>query len=613
MARFYRFFQLLAMACVVMSVAACSSPLDNPRRTALEDRARQAAATDMSLQLKPDLTLPAFLEVDYQGQDGQRVRQPACGGYCLRLLYSGEAKTVISGFAIRAPQSDCAALRQARQDYHDGKIKRLDFTHSEWDQVQSCDRLDKFMSGVTDTDPPRLWRGEGNAGRPYVVWARAYHVEKRKTCPGTLHTDTLQAYPNTAGDRKGASADTAADQNIAAGQCLIETPVNLDTASAIFVFSYEDEDIYDKKSPMRDTRFNASQLTVYGTATTGRKVIYRHTISHYAYLPVLAPGASFDSASFDIEKSSEPTRLLDHVRSDLALKLAEVPVAQVDYREAVTNALDNSDLDFISPNWNIVRDYLAALKAKGRNTLEPQDARLMARLIADRRVTVQLRDLEDIVRANPQAGPILAGPLLTELNAFPYKVLPNGSIQRLGNDEERQLLARQGGDHDDLLNAGSDRLGDLAAGLAALDDDSLRTHLPLYRQLADNPYRRRFYPSLVEHMNLLPPDEVLPTLRGLITPETVETPDHSRQDYLRLSALRAACRMGDSAASLLPDVIGFLKSTSEPENDGANAGSAEIAWAMLDHFHQVDALVAQLRPGKPYMTLIESGGLNCQG
>jgi hypothetical protein len=612
MTRFYRFLHLLLLACVMTGVAACSSPLDTPRKAALEARARQAAAGDMALQTKPDLGRPAFFEVDYESQRTQTLRQPVCGGYCLRLLYSGEAKTVISGFAIPRDR-DCAALQKAAEEYHEDKIKTLGFTSRDWTQLDACERQKKFTDGVTATDPPRLWRGDAQRGPSYLVWARAYHIEKRASCPGTLHADTLRGYPNVQGNSPLPDADAAADKTIAAGQCLIETPVDVDTATSVFLFSFENADNNDKNSPMRDTTFSSYQLTVYGAAAAGRPVIYRHTVSDYAFLPALAPAAYFDSASFYVQGSSEPKSLLDHLRSDIGLKLADVSVAQVDLGEAVAHALDNPDLDFTSPNWNIVSDYLAALKGKGPGTLDAGDARLIARLIADRRVTVQLRDLADIVKANPQAGATFAAPLLTAMNTFPYKASPDGYAQLLGNDEERSLLARQGGNNRDLLNAGLDRLDFIAAGLAALDDDSVRTQLPLYRRVVDDRYRIQLYPTLVEHMNLLAPGEALPVLHGLVTASPEERQWQSFQDARRLSAFKAACRMGDAGAPLLPDAVAFLKTASAPENNGDNAGSAEIAWTILAHFHQADALAAQLHPAKPYMELMASRRLNCHG
>ncbi len=541
MARFYRFLHLLFMACVMTGVAACSSPLDAPRKAGLEARARQAA-----------------------------------------------------------------------DDYHADRIKTLGFSSRDWTQLDACQRLQKFTAGVTDADPPRLWRGAAGTGPSYLVWARAYHIEKRKSCPGTAHADTLRTYPNARDTRALADADAAADTNIAAGQCLIETPVDVDAASAVFLFSYDHTDTDGKASSMRDTTFSAYQLTVYGAAA-GRPVIYRHTVSDYAYLPVLAPAAYFDSASFFVQGASEPRSLLDHVRGDIGLKLADVAVAKVDLGEAVSNALDNPDLDFTSRNWNIVRDYLMALKAKPAGTLDDSDARRLARLINDRRVTIQLRDLADVIKANPQAGPTVAGPLITVMNTFPYKALPDGVAQLLGNDEERSLLARQGGDHRDLLNAGDERLEFIAAGLAALDDASVRTQLPLYRKLVEDRYRTRLFPTLVEHMNVLKPGEAVPTLHGLLTESPGDKQWQSYQDARRMSAFRAACRMGDEAAPLVPDAVAFLKAASAPETDGDNAMSAEIAWAILAHFHQADALAAQIHPAKPYMTLMASGRLNCHG
>ncbi|MDV6330003.1 hypothetical protein [Asticcacaulis sp. 201] len=604
MAIFHRFIQLIAVSSIIIGMTACSSPLDNPRRSELQNMAREASAKDMLLQGKVDLSLPAFLEIDIDGTGRNRVRLPACGGYCLRLLYSNEAKTVISGFAVPAPPLDCAPLVEARRNLRAGKIKELNFTPEESEQDAACEYIDKFLAGVTDADRPLIWRPDPNAAQRYLVWARAYHIEKRKSCPGTAHTDTLRSF-YSGSENTGANADEAADKNIAAGLCLIETPVKLDASSAIFLFSSENKSIDDKKSPMRDTRFSSNQLTVYGAASMGRPVIYRHTISEYSYLPVLAPSESFDSATFFVSSVSEPVRLVDHVRSDIGLKLSDVPPAQVDYREAVKNALDNRDLDFMSPNWNVVREYLVALKAKGPNTLGRSDAQLIARLIADRRVTIQLRGLEDIIKNNPQAGPVLVRPLLTVLNAS------SPEADKLSDSEERKMISERGDEHRELYNAGGIKLDHVADGIAALDDNAIRTQLPLYRQLVGNQQHIRSHASIVEHLNLLPSAESLPILRNLITPLPAARTDRSFEGYGRLSALRAACRMGDDAAPLVPEVVRFLKSTYEPGNVGEHYADADIAWAILAHFHQSDALAAQLQPGKPDKALMASRSLNC--
>lgn len=596
----------LLIAIIALVIAACSFVVDRSREAKLRNKARQAAAGDMPLHIRPDLSLPAFLEIDYDGQWRTKPHQPLCGGYCLRLLYTGEAKTVISGFAIPDPEPGCIKLSKGEA------FRKRDFKSQLWLPLDTCETLDLTLSEIKDSDPPIFWRGEDDNGQAYIVWARAYHVEKRKHCPGTHYADTLLAFPNNLKHDEDLALNTElmVGHHIAANQCLIETPIDIEAASAIFLFSYHSEENNDRKSWMHDTSITSKQLTVYGPASAKWPVIYRHTVSYYSFLPALAPTDSFDNLSFDVEKSSERKSLLDHVRSDFGFVLGNLPDAQIDLKEAVVNALDNPDLDFTSPNWKIVPDYLTSLKAKGQNGLDHQDASILAGLIADPRVTIQLRDLKDVIRLNPQAAPVLAEPLLKALDVFPYEVLSDGGAQLLGQQEDLRLLSQRSDFNDDLINAGSDRLDHIAAGLAALDDKGVMTQLPLYRKLVGDRFRKYFYPSIVEHMNLLAPDEALPSLRRMIMPTSEERSHQIHPDQLQESALKAACRMGDKAAPLLPDVTRFLKSVPS-END--NSKSAEIAWAMLAHFRQADALASQLHPAQSYITLMASGQLSCEG
>ena len=593
----------LAVLLIVHLLAACSSPLDIGRRAALQREANVAASEDTPLQGRPDLDMPAFLESNGR----EALDPPTCNGYCMRLLYSGEAKTVISGFAVPNDREDCDDLLDQRAD----EWRKTHPSQKVPDYIlRSCGWLSYSLHQLTGEPRPVAWHDSSRDQRPYLVWANAYHLERRKSCPNVSHFDSWGGgFDRAVRGRETTSDDTFVDHNIAAGLCLIEAPADLRQASSIFLFSHSDTTTHANNGNRRDSSSTHFHLTVYGEAAKGRLILYRHTISTYSYLPVLAPSGTFDSATFDVSTETEKSGFVDHLRGEIGLKLADVPNVAFDPRQAIAAALDDKTLDFTSSKWKLVRDYLASLKARGPGQVDDADAILIGRLISDGRTTIQLRDLPEIIKSNPQAGDILAGPLLDALNRFPYALDGHSGPHVPWGDDERQRIAAAGPGHDELINAGLTRLDDLDASAAILPDRSVAQHLDVYRKIVADPDRTLFIPKVVNHLNVLPPTEAIPILRRFID----DRGSDRNQDALTLSAMQATCRMGPRGEALLPDVSAYLVAAAKT-NAGPYADmTEEAAWATLDNFDRARAL-AQAPDAKPQLAeLFYHGRLNCDG
>lgn len=573
-------FRILAVAALLGGLSACSSPLDEPRKQALETMARQAAAADVALTSRPDLTTVAVLDFDRQADRTQHMRRPVCDGYCLRLLYTGEATTVISGTAMVLAPAACADMLAARA------ANRIDprgeTAHFDWPTMEKCRNYSDFVretvpEGAHETPDdiwPQSWQG---AGRTYTVMVRAYHLESRAHCPDTKYHDSLADYGRGSAPSP-ADTEKAVTAAIASGRCLIETPANLNQAASIILFEDDEQNNSDPHGPLRDTRFEAVHVTVFGP---GKHILYRHTRSDYSYLPVLAPAAYFDDASFFATASSEKTTLIDRLRTDVGLKLAEVKTAPIDLRAALSRAVDDPELTFISSAWTMVPDYLNDLKTRPP---EKADLTLLAHLIRDGRPTVQLRDLDDLVVARPEIAAAVSGPLLDALNGFGYKVRENGVPWLTGNDEERRMIGAAGGEHDDLFNAGLERVAHIDTAFAKLPDAALSDHLPAYEKLIGEPNRLSLVPDAAVHMNLLPPALAVSRLRPLITDGSHDATHRT----LRIAALRAACRMGDAARPLLPELKAVIAAAPVQDHnmhyDMADVYAADIAARALSHF-----------------------------
>ena len=569
--------RILAVMAALSMLAACSSPLDAPRKIALEDLARQAAADDVPLKSRPDLTTVAVLDFDRDAERTQYMHRPVCNGYCLRLLYSGEATTVISGTALGLNPTACEDQLAEVENLRTAPGRP---PHPiDWPAVEKCQRLQDFTrkpGDARDTDDvrPQTW---SSSQRSYTVMVRAYHLETRAHCPDTKYHDSLADYGR---DSSPATADTekAVTAAIASGRCLIETPANLDQAGSVILFEHEEQNNSDAHGPMRDTRFEAVHVTIFGR---DKQILYRHTRADYSYLPVLAPASSFDDASFFASASTEKSSLIDHLRSDVGLKLAEVTAAPVDLRAALSRALDDPELTFISSAWTMVPDYLNELKTRAP---EKADLDLLARLVRDGRPTVQLRDLGDLAAARPEIAAAVSGPLLDALNGFGYKVTEKGVPWFTGNDEERRMISASGSDHDDLLNAGLERVGYVDRTFAQLPDAALSGHLPAYEKLIGDPQRLMLVPDAAVHMNLLPPQRAVPRLRVLIADTNTEIAHRQ----LRVAALRAACRMGDDARPLLPELKVVVAAAPVPDRkmdyDVEEVLAGDIAARILAHF-----------------------------
>jgi hypothetical protein len=575
---------MLAGFVLLPLLAACSSPLDIPRRHALEAMAKAAAADDVALTVQPDLSTVAVLESDWQSERSTDVRPSTCNGYCLRLLYSGEARTVISGFAIPFDPALCASLQRRYDRILNAFPSRGGLTEADHAQIQKCRAFRPFTKDLAGKDAnspaddaPQVWRDGAN--RTYVVRLRAYHIERRDACPDAHLYDSWKEQSSGPQPPGYKWADDLANAAIASGQCLIEAPASLDQASAIILFSHDARDNDRPHGPLRDTRFDARHVTIYGGAA-GRPILYRHTISRYSYLPVLAPASTFDSATFFAEASTEKASLLDHLRRDVGLKLADIASVDIDLRAAMSRALDDPALTFTSSRWNLVTDYLAMLKDPPGATVGENDARLLGRLVRDGRPTVQLRGLDEIVKSNPQIADILAGPLLDALDAVPYAVTDSGHPYFTGDTEERRKIAAAGPGHDDLINGGGGRTYVIEAAVEALPDAAVARHLAVYQSLVKDPNRLLLIPRATVHLGVLPQARALPMLRSYIGDASREMGHQDR----RLAALRAACRMGDGAQPLLPDIKAYLASVPSGDTDVRTAMSKEIADLIVSRF-----------------------------
>jgi len=374
---------LTPLFAIAILLPSCSTPHDAATEASLKATAEEMATQDMPLSRPLDLSAPAIIETSYPD-----AKTPSCNGYCLRLLYSGEAKTVISGFAVTP------------------RAQPVDYTDHRW--------------AAAGPDTPETLLG---------LQVMAFHLEYRDSCPDAPHHETFDFHPKNASETAHQqAADKLADFQIGNENCLIGPPASLSDASAVLIFSdeYRAENTPQGRS---HSHVNATHLTVYEQSNGAFARIYRHTRVTTNYLPdALAwlVGLGYYGRTTEWEKRSWP----DLMRADLGLKIAELtPLDGSQVRVTIERLLADNRVDASSIQWNVVTTYLQGLAASKQ--VSEDDIALIGRIVADPRLNRELAYLPQVLMySHPINGP-LARPLLEAILATPLPRVRSDSPEDL--------------------------------------------------------------------------------------------------------------------------------------------------------------------------------------
>ncbi len=334
-------------------VGGCDTPADGPRRAELKSQVELQLSQDTPLTSRLDLSRPAILEELQGSMDADRAL-PACNGYCLRLLYTGEAKVVLSGYVV-----DAEVLR------------RRNLTRETWPEAY---------------------------GDSYILFA--YHLEKRDLCPEADYRESETASSFTRTNRPmGEGAEHMAYLQIAAGNCLIGKPATVQEASTIITLTQTRWDGGD----MWLTAYSVTAYVPNGLELDRR---YRKTVAHATFRQAIAP--SWWSPTTTV---SDPRTGPDFLRQDLGLRLEDIPAADIDLGAKVGDLLADKAIEAKSPRWKILQDYLRRLAET--KSLTPEDVEMLRRILADPRTTENLSyHLSDITRRHGEQAAPLAEPML---------------------------------------------------------------------------------------------------------------------------------------------------------------------------------------------------------
>lgn len=362
---------------IAILLPSCSTRQDAATEASLKAAAEEMAAQDMPLSRPLDMSAPAIIETSYPD-----AKSPSCNGYCLRLLYSGEARTVISGFAVTP------------------RAQNLNFNDDKW--------------ASTGPDTPETLKG---------LQVMAFHLESRDSCPDAPHHETRDFHPeNSSQMAQRQFADKMADFQIGNGNCLIATAASLSDASTVLIFSDEYRAGYEQQG-RSDSHVIATHLTIYENSNGAFDRIYRHTRVITNYLPeamAWLDGLGYSGRTTEWEKRAWPNIM----RADLGLEIAELtPLEGSQVRVTIDRLLADDRIDASSNQWNAVTTYLDGLAASKQ--VSEDDIALIGRIVADPRLDRELAPLPNVLRYSHPINSPLARPLLEAILATP---LPRGGL-----------------------------------------------------------------------------------------------------------------------------------------------------------------------------------------
>lgn len=352
----YRGLGLIVCAFAVF-ISGCDTSKDRQRRDDARARAGWEVQQDMPLAGKLDLSRPAFLE-EYPGDIPKDWPVPACNGYCLRLLYSGEANVVLSGY------------------------------------FPSSANLARFIEAEDAGPDVHI-----SAANLY-----AYHLEKREVCPETAYHESHNPDGTSfAGQDGRLQMDRLVSLQLAAGHCLIGMPAKLSDASAILAVA--------SSSVWRDdTSVSTRSLTAYVLTDEGVERRYRKAEAQSWYKRERFPNWLAPSPV-----TIERLDVLDRLRQDVGFALKDVPAANVDFDTTIAKMLADKTIDAKSARWKILPEYFESLsRAK---SLTQNDIDRVVQVVTDIRTARHLSGLSYIaLRHKAQAAP-LAAPMLSIMAA----------------------------------------------------------------------------------------------------------------------------------------------------------------------------------------------------
>jgi hypothetical protein len=253
-----------------LGLTACGAPYG------LKQTAEAMTPSEIPLTAPLNLAKPAIIETNYLSE-----REPSCNESCIRLLFNGQAKSVISGFAVTPPASS-----------------------SNW-----------------------LGKGPDSPDKLANIQVRVYHIEHRLSCPPAEFSDSDDFNrPSSKSDIRSKPVREIVAVNIASGNCLIGVSAYLSDATSILIFSdshWTDNDAHQN--------IRAKTLTVYNSTAIGAAPLYRHTVTNLNYYPWPLSSSlnyiGYQGANLRSEKRLWP----DIVASDLRFGVTDLPTASQAY------------------------------------------------------------------------------------------------------------------------------------------------------------------------------------------------------------------------------------------------------------------------------------------
>ena len=320
----------LLLPFIGLMLTACGTPIEAIELKKLALEGRRFSQDDFATKEKLDLSTVAILTEDKAvlAESGE----VQCNGYCLRLLYSGEAKTVIVG-NLNMPIFNLEAQKELIQK------------------------------------PSKI-------GHAHIGKLKAFTIEEGDDCPGEYFSESYDFLARDQNNKNSSySVLNETVQNISAGLCLKSYDTDLSKANTLLEITKSQE------IPISGTKnlyFVQSVRAYRALSNLQFQAIYQKTKVSSAVPSMMGEVFAGLGAARYVWHTTEDQTPPEIFTKELGIKFSNFEAMPIDFRKAA-NKLSNASRTLSSAELSIFENYTKLL-AK-RTSLDEVDKEIILRII----------------------------------------------------------------------------------------------------------------------------------------------------------------------------------------------------------------------------------------